>query len=102
MKITFLDVATLGADLTTDAFKTFGEVVTYPTTAPDEVRDADEIYQSVSTINSNRSTNPSNGSRRRKKKRVHKKLAINCSTHGSTARILSVRKHSPSDKPINI
>ena len=38
MKITFLDVATLGADLTTDAFRAFGEVVTYPTTAPDEVR----------------------------------------------------------------
>lgn len=38
MKITFLDAATLGDDLSTDAFLDFGEVTVYPTTAPDEVR----------------------------------------------------------------
>ena len=37
MKITFLDAATLGSDLSTDAFLRFGEVKVYPTTAPDEV-----------------------------------------------------------------
>lgn len=38
MKITFLDAATLGDDLSTHAFLDFGEVTVYPTTAPDEVR----------------------------------------------------------------
>ena len=37
MKICFLDTGTLGDDLSLDSFSEFGEVVTYPSTAPSEV-----------------------------------------------------------------
>ena len=37
MQITFLDFETLGKDLTTDAFKSFGTVTVYGTTSPEEV-----------------------------------------------------------------
>ncbi|MBQ7347939.1 MAG: hydroxyacid dehydrogenase [Clostridia bacterium] len=39
MKITFLDAATLGEDLSTDAFLQFGEVKIYPKTAPEQVKE---------------------------------------------------------------
>lgn len=37
MHITFLDAETLGNDLSTEAFRAFGEVTVYPNTAPHEV-----------------------------------------------------------------
>ncbi|MBQ2248949.1 MAG: hydroxyacid dehydrogenase, partial [Clostridia bacterium] len=37
MKITVLDAATLGADVSMEVFSPFGEVTVYETTSPDEV-----------------------------------------------------------------
>lgn len=39
MKITFLDVETLGSDLSTEEFRQFGEVTVYRNTAPQEITD---------------------------------------------------------------
>lgn len=55
MQITFLDAETLGNDLSTEAFRAFGEVTVYPTTAPHEIgeraRKADVLILNKIRIN---------------------------------------------------
>jgi len=55
MQITFLDAATLGNDLSAEAFCQFGEVTVYPTTEPHElgerVRNADVLILNKAKIN---------------------------------------------------
>lgn len=55
MQITFLDAATLGNDLSTEAFRQFGEVTVYPKTAPHELgeraRNADVLILNKAKIN---------------------------------------------------
>ena len=55
MQITFLDAATLGNDLSTKAFRQFGEVTVYPKTEPHEIRkraqNADVLILNKAKIN---------------------------------------------------
>ena len=55
MKITFLDAATLGEDLSTASFSEFGEVTVYPSTSPEEavahIGDADAVVLNKVKLN---------------------------------------------------